>query len=470
MTADTRSRDERGRFVSSNPSAVSAAAGAEQAPAGYDSRPEVLPESAPAPDISAAGDPAIGAPDTRLITDSPPSPQSTLTDPGFAGTVSMTPDPNVPPGPPQVEVETPKPVQQPVIPNDPRMAQMSIRYSASGFEKQWNEERQQRGWGHSRPFSCYMAAIGNHWKPRSWAKVVDMVQYANEHGMYVVFEEVQDRCQEPYDALGVMRNEVLTKAEYGGYEYVVMVDNDILPAPDTLFRMLRKMWANNVSACAPLVYEPGTGRPLHGPVAEPYSGLQPVRWNVLSMLLFKTTAFRSFPQGGFWHDPRGADEGFHYQKLYGAGIHPMIDTEVIVDVYHGPTYPLTVDKQENRAELWDSRKQAFSAIPDRRPEWPDDPRVNEQGIYMPFLPVPCIPERGGCGNAVPGTWFRDSQVCPNCQQKQAQGIQLQGVAEGAPDGVYRRCKAVENGKQCLNQHAFAHGYCHIHMDRVGAAV
>lgn len=464
MTADTQARDEHGRFIPK--SDITAA----QEPSPEVSTPA---SEGAAPDISAAGEPYSPTPAEPTDTSSPesepsPSPQAD-SQPGFAGTLSVAPDPNVQ-GQPQTEVTQPgQPQVNSQIPADPRLAQMSVRYSASGFEKQWNEERQQRGWGHSRPFSCYVGAIGNHWKPRSWAKTIDMVQYANEHGMYVVFEEVQDRCQEPYDALGVMRNEVLTKAEYGGYEYVVMVDNDILPAPDTLFRMLRKMWRHNVSVCAPLVYEPGTGRPLHGPTAEPYTGLQAGRWNVLSMILFKTSVFRSFPPGGFWHDPRGADEGFHYQKLYNAGHHPMLDTEVVLDIQQAPTYPLTIDKQENRDAMWDARKQSFQSVPDRRPEHPDDPRVNEHGIYMPFLAVPCLVERGGCGNAFPGTWWRESPVCPNCQQKQAQGMQLEGTADGSPDGVYRRCKGVDNGSQCLNHTPYAHGFCQIHLNRVGAA-
>ena len=188
------------------------------------------------------------------------------------------------------------------------------------------------------------------------------------------------------------------------------------------------------------------------------------------MIIFKTAIFRSFPPGGFWHDPRGADEGFHYQKLSAAGHHPQIDTEVVVDVYQGPTYPLTVDKQANGKELWDSRKASFGQIPDRSPIDANDPRVNEHGIYMPFWAVPCPKERGGCGNGVPGTWWRESPVCPGCQQRiaQASGVQLQATAPGAADGVYRRCAAVENGQQCFNQTPYAHGFCNIHLNRVGA--
>ena len=472
-----RPRDERGRFASP-PTPIEPAE-----PVIADFSVDATTAAFPNPLLESPGVPTTGPPDTApVVTD---------TGTGFAGTIKAIPDsavhidepqteitqppppPGEPPAPPAADAAPPdpaKPAATAVTPQDPRQAQMSIRFNTNQFEKQWADERQAKGWMHVRPFSVYVAAIGNHWKPKSWAKVIDMVQYVNEHGMYAVFEEIQDRCQEPYDALGVMRNETILRADYGGFEFVVNVDNDILPAPDTLFKMLRRMWRDQKTVMAPLVTEPGTGRPLHGPPAEAYSGTQPVRWNVLSFICFRTSIFRSYPSGGFWHDPRGADEGFHYQKLYASGHLPFIDTESILEVQQAPTYPLTIDKQINRQEMWDARKKSFQEIPDRRPEDPNDPRVNEHGVYLPFLPVLCNPERGGCGKMVGGTWWRDSPVCPACAQKQGEqsGVVLEGVEEGAPDGVYRRCKAIDNTTQCTNHTPFAHGYCTTHQNRVGA--
>ena len=310
----------------------------------------------------------------------------------------------------------------------PGAQQVNIRYNQTEMDRRYANERIAESYFHCRPYSCYVAAIGNHWKPGSWAAVLNMVHYCNGQGMYVVMEELQDRCLRPYDALGTMRNEALIRAEQG-FEFICYIDNDVLPDETLLARLMLR----NVPIVAPYVVEPGSGRPLHGPVRQMWKGLQPVRWNVLSMMVHKTAVYRAFPPGGFWKDAVGADEGYHFQQYYAAGHTPMIDTDVVMQVCGSPLYPLTVEKGENSEAVWAQRKAQFSQLPDRRPVDPTDPR-QENGVYMPFLAVPC----SQCREKFNGDWWRPyhanglPMVCPTCEQK---------ILAHAPEAKKARAKA-----------------------------
>ena len=122
---------------------------------------------------------------------------------------------------------TAKPAAQQAIPGlDPRHGYRAIRYNANALEQRQAQERANASWGHARPNSVFVAAIGNHWAPGSWQHVLDMVDYTNRHGFYCGLEEIMDRCSQPYDALGAMRNEAAMRAA-AGYEFLAMVDNDV---------------------------------------------------------------------------------------------------------------------------------------------------------------------------------------------------------------------------------------------------
>lgn len=418
---------------------------------------------APQPEAPAAAEPQPAAPEPAQPEQNVSAPLPSQ--PAPAQQAEVTPD-GLPSQPPQPKMPPAQPAAAPHI-TDPRQQQFHIAYTPTPSDKVFGDERNNKGWPHVRPFSCFVGAIGNHWKPGSWARTVDMVQHCNEQGMFVRLDEIQDRCSKPYDALGVMRNEVIMRAEAGGYEYVCMVDNDVLPAHDTLLRMLRRMFLNQVTALAPYVLEPGTSRPLHGPVCDQFVGIRPVRWNVLSMIVFKTSVFRGFPPGSFWDNPLGADEGYHYQKLYNMGHTPFIDTDVMLPVYQAPHYPLTIDKQANAEQMWASSEAERQAIPNRDPLDPRDPRRTPEGVYLPFLVVNCPKELGGCGQPKPGDWWKHGPVCAECAQRIATaGGTITLPEQPKADGYYTVCKAVDpNGAECKNWTPAAHGFCHVHTDR-----
>src|SRR3990167_6016955 len=265
-------------------------------------------------------------------------------------------------------------------PGAPREQYYNVRNFANGAEKEGAAAPAR--WPHLRPDSVLIAAIGFHWAQGSWQKVLDMLDYYNQHGVYAALSEVQDRCFEPYDALGTMRNEAANMARNEGFEWICYVDNDIQPEPDTLIRLLQ--W--QLPIVAPYVVEPGTGKRLFGPGWEPNQGLKPVRWSVLSMLLMKTAVFNCFGTE-FWADAIGADEGFHFQKLWHYGHRPWVDTNTHLVVGGAPHYPLASNRlpSAQRAQLWDRVNEKRNMPPDRRPIDPNNVRDVVDGQYLPFI-------------------------------------------------------------------------------------
>ena len=261
---------------------------------------------------------------------------------------------------------------------------MSVRSFASDRERQITANPGLPRWTHIRPNSVLIAAMGYHWKQGSWQRVVDMMQHTIEQGSYVALQEIQDRCFEPYDALGTMRNEAALSAVNEGFEWLLYVDNDVLPERDTLVRLLN--W--QLPILAPYVVEPGTGRRLFGPGWDPNSGLKPAKWCVLSMLLMRTSIFNCVGPR-FWSDAVGADEGYHFQTLWHYGHQPWIDTNTPLVVAGIPHYPLASNRltSAQRAAMWDKINAPRNEPPDRRPITTDAPNVID-GEYLPFAPPP----------------------------------------------------------------------------------
>ena len=255
------------------------------------------------------------------------------------------------------------------------------------------QRKDQLGWGQLNPDSVMIATMGSHWEPGAWHKVMDMTKATIAAGHRTAFVELQDRCFNPYDALGSMRNEAILMAQNAGFEWLCYLDNDVLPEPDTLLRLLNRQ----LPVIAPYVVEPGTGTKLHGPYREPNSGVQPVRWTVLSMLLFHTNVFHSTgPQ--FWRDAIGADEGYHFQVLYYYGHRLHLDTDVQVATTSRPNYPLALNNlsMAERAARIDATRVALRKRPDRRPRDVDNPHVIDS-VYMPLEgpKPPPLPATGG---------------------------------------------------------------------------
>ncbi len=223
--------------------------------------------------------------------------------------------------------------------------------------------------------------MGSHWASQSWAKVADMVAFTNKAGVYCGLVEIMDRCFNPLDAMGTMRNEAIMTAKNAGYEYLCYVDNDVLPEPDALVKLL----ARQVPIIVPFIPEPGTGKKLHGPERNPNTGLWPMKWSVLSMMVFWTNVFNSVGTR-FWADAIGADEGFHFHDLWTNGHRLYMDTDVQVITVSKPNYPLSLRSmtREDRENAQERTRERLRLPPDRRAIMENDPAV-VNGIYMPFV-------------------------------------------------------------------------------------
>jgi len=267
------------------------------------------------------------------------------------------------------------------VPGHPTQQHITVRSFASDAEKNFLEKSKDAAWPHIRPNSVLICAMGFHWAPGSWEKVVDMLLFSIDNGVYVGLSELQDRCYDPYDALGTMRNEASLMAQNEGFEWILYIDNDVKPEKDFLINLLNC----NMPIVAPYVVEPGTGKQLFGPPMSPGTGVHPAKWTVLSMLLFRTSVFTPF-NGTFWSDAIGADEGFHFQKLWRYGHRPYIDTNTKLIVDGTPHYPLSSNRLhwEERAKLQDEINRKRQLPPNRKPISDGRP-VDEYGQYMPWL-------------------------------------------------------------------------------------
>ena len=197
--------------------------------------------------------------------------------------------------------------------------------------------RQSSRWGgHVAPFSVLVAAMGNHWvqEPDCMAAVEAMAKHHADHGYRVCFFEVQDMCKEPYDALGIMRNKALFRAIDEGFEYLCYVDNDVDPPAEALSQLV----AHQFDVMAPRIqFWNGETYGLEMPQTPPNQGLGTCVNVVLSMLLFRTAALLPWRQAGFWENPIGADESYHFQKLNKV---LFFDSNVTVKVHRPPHFPL----------------------------------------------------------------------------------------------------------------------------------
>jgi hypothetical protein len=191
---------------------------------------------------------------------------------------------------------------------------------------------------HISPLSTLVVSIGTAWHPGSFDAVIAMLKTAHDDdGIEVGFYEERDRCYQPFDALGSMRNVAYMKALEEGWEYVMMVDNDVKPARDVLTRLLARF----VPIVAPRLEYPG-GQ-THGMwVAEtpPNRGLTVIGSIPLSMVLFKTSVFMPWYTGDFWGNAIGDDEEVHFRKLAMVGHRPFVDTDVTLEVLSPPHFPL----------------------------------------------------------------------------------------------------------------------------------
>ena len=268
-------------------------------------------------------------------------------------------------------------------PITPKHRYMKIRSFVTAQERDRAISPTAARWEHIRPDSVLICPMGYYYPPGCWQKICDMMMFTQSQGLHVGMQELQDRCFNPYDALGTMRNEAIMIAQNEGFEWLLYLDNDVMPDRDCLLRLLN--W--QLPIVSPYVAEPGTGRRLFGPDWNPNQGIRPAKWTVLSMLLMRTSVFNCMgTPSRFWSDAIGADEGYHFQTLWHYGHQPWVDTNTQLVTAGGPHYPLSSNRlnPEQRRELWERISKNRVNGPDRTVA-----RGEDQGKeYMPVATNP----------------------------------------------------------------------------------
>lgn len=222
---------------------------------------------------------------------------------------------------------------------DPNVIREHRWFETEKSKEVWDDRRSAGFDGHVAPFSTLIAAMGPHWKPGCMEAVVKMGEHTFEEGYQCAFYEEPDRCFKPYDALGSMRNAAYMKALREGFEYILYVDNDVMPEPDTLVRMLRR----GVPVLAPLLDIKGLEKDSgikQADLSGKDQGLAMVGSVLLSFLLFKTSVFLPWAFVPFWENAIGAAEPYHFGRLAMTGHRPFLDTDIVVSVIDNPHFPL----------------------------------------------------------------------------------------------------------------------------------
>ena len=202
---------------------------------------------------------------------------------------------------------------------------------------------------HVSPCSTLIAGIGQHWRPGCWESMMAMARATWEAGYESTLYEEQDRCYNPYDGLGIMRNQAYMRAIREGYEYLCYVDNDVQAPPDTLVRLLGRC----VPIISPVVqFADGQSHGLKMPTMPRNQGLAMVPGAiVLSFLVIRTTVFLPWAMGGFWGSEIGADETYHFNRLAMTGHYPFVDTDVVVTCVDPPHFPFDRIRDRTAADL-----------------------------------------------------------------------------------------------------------------------
>ncbi len=236
---------------------------------------------------------------------------------------------------------------------------------------------------HVFPESVLIAPVGNLWDEGGWWHLQDMMLYSTQAGYPISLHEMRDTSPLPSQAIGLMRWQAAMFARDAGIEWVLMVDNDVMLEKDTLVRLL----AHDRPVVFPLIHDllqeyPPEVTPISFPRLEPGNGLIPVRWAVMSVMLFNTRVFNSLDSMAWWGNDHHFGQCLNYlgHKIY-------VDTDTVVPVTSGPTRGASLEYDA----YWEARRTFDHRLKheqrDRRPPPDFDPEtddgwLDEHGCYF----------------------------------------------------------------------------------------
>lgn len=242
------------------------------------------------------------------------------------------------------------------------------------------------GYHYSRikPESILIAAMGNMWEKGTWWHLQDMMLYSANHGYSISLQEIKAADLFSGDAIFNMRWCASMMARDSGVDWLLMVDNDVLLEKDTLVRLLQ--WDRPV--IFPLLNDleqrwPIQLAPLAAPAdLKPGTGLQPVLWAAMSVMLFNPKIFNVLDSNAW----KGTDYQFG-QCLDHIGHRVYVDTDTVVPIVKGPSrlaakaYDAFWKGHRTMYNRLQNEERDRSAPPGFNPET-DDGWVDKDGTYF----------------------------------------------------------------------------------------
>ena len=235
-----------------------------------------------------------------------------------------------------------------------------------------------------KPESIFIAAMGNLWEPNAWWRLQDMMLYSAQHGYSVSLQEIKAAELFSTDAIWNMRWTASMMAMNSGVDWLLMVDNDALLEKDTLVRLLQ----HDRPVVFPLLNDleqryPIQLAPLSAPAdLKPGTGLQPVLWAAMSVMLFNPKIFNALDSNAW----RGSDYQFG-QCLDRLGHRVYVDTDTVVAVAKSPSrlaakgYDAFWEGHRRMFERLKTEDRDRTAPPGFNPET-DDGWVDKDGTYF----------------------------------------------------------------------------------------
>ena len=229
---------------------------------------------------------------------------------------------------------------------------------------------------HSRPGSVCVVTAGTLWCPGSWKAVTDMWMHNYKRGLTVWFQEVKDpRSGLPYEHLASMMDHGIVQAMNRGFDYICLLETDVLPEPDLLMHLM----GAEVPIIAPIIVDPDTGKAVGSPQHASHTGLKRMKWVPTSFLLFKSNVFHCLAPTIF---TGVAGEDMVWERFWYYGHQPFLDTDHPLEMVTHATRSgnLTIDERWEWLKTVDERRRQPA---DRSSSNPNDPHRN--GVYSPWM-------------------------------------------------------------------------------------
>jgi len=182
------------------------------------------------------------------------------------------------------------------------------------------------------PDSVLVAPIGDQWEDGCEEALHEMIIHTRTH--VDCWMQEMPPIGFPLVNTGGMRDRAALMAKTYNFEWLYIVDNDILHRPDTLIRLIDR----GMPVSLPYYTDPNTEEIVGNPKPDPDTGLQRMEWVTFSAMLFRTSVFNCPVKFG-----TDLCEVDFFLELWNYGHQPFMDTDTPVQLLTPPTKPGDLD-------------------------------------------------------------------------------------------------------------------------------